>query len=119
MVYQILLSPKMKTSVIVGNKLLYTSWLTSSQIFWDLGSNKFRKYHKVLKTSKNYGLVLILPPKLKILLVLIKISRKKILKFYCNVLFHMKTKVCLKYLLNDCKNGQVSSNNIIKNHKNY
>ena len=44
-----------------------------------------------------------LPPKIKILLMLAKNSWKIEIKTSPISLFHMKTRVCLKYFVNDCK----------------
>ena len=35
--------------------------------------------------------------------VLVQIPEKRKLKFFRRALFHMKTKVCLKYFVNDCR----------------
>ena len=39
---------------------------------------------------------------MKILLMLAKTLEKQKLNFSCSVLFHMKTRVSLKYFVNDC-----------------
>ena len=39
---------------------------------------------------------------MKILLILAKIIEKQKLNFSCSALFHMKTRVSLKYFVNDC-----------------
>ena len=43
-----------------------------------------------------------LPAKMKILLLLAKAIEKQKLNSSCSGLFHMKTRVSLKYLVNDC-----------------
>ena len=50
MVEQIFLSPQVKRSVIIINKLVYTSLLTSSRMTEDLGFLEIRKYQENLKT---------------------------------------------------------------------
>ena len=63
MVVQIFLSPQVKWSVDISNKLVYTSYLT-------------RKYHENLKTSWSYSP----PPEKKILSALAKISWKIVIE---------------------------------------
>ena len=53
---------------------------------------------KNLKISLNYCLVLSAPSTMKILLVIVKQK----LSFSCSELFHIKTKACPKYFVNDC-----------------
>ena len=43
-----------------------------------------------------------LPAEMKVLLILAKTLEKQKLKFYCSALFHMKTRVGLKYFVSDC-----------------
>ena len=42
------------------------------------------------------------PPETKILSALVKHPEKQKLNFSRSALFHMKTRVCLKYFVNDC-----------------
>ena len=51
MVEQILFSPQTKQSVIIGNKLVYFSCLTSCRTTSDLGSQQIKRYKKNLKDS--------------------------------------------------------------------
>ena len=76
MVQQILFWPEGKQSVVISNKLIYTSCLMSCQRTKDLGSKKIRKYQENLETSYNYCLVICPPPEIKILSVLVEISSK-------------------------------------------
>ena len=55
--YQIFLLPQLKRSLIISNKLVYTSCLKSCQTTEDLGSWEIRKDQNNLKTSWNYNLV--------------------------------------------------------------
>ena len=66
----------------------------------DLRSWEIRKYQGNLRTSENNSLVASLPAKMEILLILAKISRKIEIKFSRSALFHMKTRVSLKYFVN-------------------
>ena len=61
------------------------------------------KYHKILKTSQNNSLVSSLPAKMKTLLILAKTLEKSKLNFSSSAIFHMKTRVSLKYFVNDCE----------------
>ena len=45
---QIFLSPQVKQSVIISNKLVYTNCQTN----WDLGSYEIRKYQEISKLYK-------------------------------------------------------------------
>ena len=68
----------------------------------DLRNYEIRKYEN-LKTSWNYCLVLSTLPKLKILSALAKKTPEKHeLNFSLNALFHIKTRVYLKYFMNNC-----------------
>ena len=51
---QIFLSPQVKWSVIISNKLLYRSSLTSCWMTEDFGFHEISKYNKNLKTLQNY-----------------------------------------------------------------
>ena len=55
--YQIFLLPQLKWSLIISNKLVYTSCLKSCWMTEDLGSWEIRKDQNNLKTSWNYNLV--------------------------------------------------------------
>ena len=66
------------------------------------GFSETRKYHENLKISQKYRLVLSPPPKMKICQHQEKHSEKQKLNFCCSRLFNMKTRVCLKYHVNDC-----------------
>ena len=62
-----------------------------------------REYQENLEHSWNYCLVLSPPPKMAILSVLAKISRKIEIELFRSYLtFRLKTRVSLKYLVNDC-----------------
>ena len=67
---------------------------------WDL--RKFENINKIPKLSWIYGLVLSPPPKIKNLSVLAKISRKTEIELCHSALFHLKTRVCLKFFVNHC-----------------
>ena len=64
--------------------------------------HEIRKYQENLKTSLNYTLVLSFTPKMKILLILLKTDEIQNLNFSRSTLFHMKTRVRLKYFAHDC-----------------
>ena len=78
MIKRIFLTLQVKRSVITNNKhnINNTSYLTSCQRKWYLGSCEIRTYQENIKTSWNYCLGLSPPPEMKILSVLAKISRK-------------------------------------------
>ena len=61
-----------------------------------------REVQNNVKTLCNYNLVTSLPPKKKILLILAKDSLKIELNFSRSVLFHMETRVFLKYFVRGC-----------------
>ena len=64
MFYQIFFTPQLKRCTIITNKHGYTSCRTK----------EIRKYQESLKTPYNNSLVSSLPSKMKILLILAKIS---------------------------------------------
>ena len=98
MVEQISFSPQVKRSVVISNKLVYTSCPRTCRTTQDLRRPyKIRKYQENVKTSQNYGLVLSLPPEMKILLALADIFCKQKLNFSRSALFHMKS----IYFVND------------------
>ena len=72
MFYQSVLSPQLKRSLIINNKLVYTSSLTSCQTASDLGSEEIRKVQNDVKISWNYNLVPSFPLKKKVLSILAK-----------------------------------------------
>ena len=77
MVVDILLSKQLKRSVIVSNKLVYISCIKSCQTTYDLRCHEIRKLANIKKPSKFHRihcLLFRLPPKTKILTVLLKIS---------------------------------------------
>ena len=78
MVEAIFFSPQVKRSVIICNKLVYMSSLTSCRM-----------------TSRKLNM--------KILSVLAKSLEKQQLNFSRSTVFHMKTRVCLKYFVKDCR----------------
>ena len=51
---KIFLSPQVKRSLIITNKLVYTSCLTNFGTTQDLGSEEVRKYQENLKTSVGF-----------------------------------------------------------------
>ena len=55
MVDQIFLSIQVKQSVVISNKLIYTSCLTSSKTTSDSGSQKIRKYPEKLMPSAQFS----------------------------------------------------------------
>ena len=86
MIEQILLSPQVKQSVIISNKPVH-DYLTN-----------ITKCQENLKTLQNYCVVLSSAPKINVLSVLVKIISKTKMTFSCSTLFHMKTRVYLKFL---------------------
>ena len=100
---QILYLPQVNRSVIINDKLVYTNYLTSSETTYNLGCQEIRKYLENLKFSLIYFLVLSPPPEMKFLSVLVDISpEKQKLNFSRSGLLHIKTRVYLKYFVNDC-----------------
>ena len=84
--------------------MVYTSYLTSCQTTQDLRSQDLRKHQESLKTYSIYELVQSLPAKMKNSLILTKKSlEKQKLNSSRIALFHMKTRVCLKFFVNDCR----------------
>ena len=61
-----------------------------------------RKYQESLENSWNTSLVPSLSAKMKVLLTLAKTSSKQKLKFSRIALFRIKTRVNVKYFVNDC-----------------
>ena len=117
MFYQFFLSPPVKRSLIISNKLVYMSCLTSCQSTYDLGSQKIRKVQNNVKTSWNYNLLPSLSPKKEILSVIAKGSfniEKNFAKqnFSCSVLFYMKARVLLKYFVFGCLWKQIFASNL-------
>ena len=51
MVEKTFLSPQVKQSVIISNKVVCMSYLTSCRMTKDLGCWEIKKYQEVLKTS--------------------------------------------------------------------
>ena len=86
MIEQILLSPQVKQSVIISNKLVH-----------DCLTN-ITKCQENLKTLQNYCVVLSSAPKINVLSVLVKTISKTKMTFSCSTLFHIKTRVYLKFL---------------------
>ena len=76
MFYQIFFSPQVKRSLIVSNKLVYTSCLTSCHTTYDLESQEISKFQNNVKTLWNYNVVPSFPSKRKILSILAKGSLK-------------------------------------------
>ena len=63
-----------------------------------------RKCQKNPKISWNYSLVPSVPPRMNFFInISKKLVKKKKLNFACSALFHIKTKVCLKYFVNGCR----------------
>ena len=73
------------------------------------GSLRLRKLGNIGKISQNYCLVISDSPEIKMLSELAKISEKQKLNLSRSALFHIKkTRVCLKYIVNDCISGKLS-----------
>ena len=98
---QIFLSPHMKRSMIISNKH------GMSKLPHELPNDskysilKIMKYQENLKSSQNYSLVLSLLPTKKFCRYQQKSPQKQKLNLFRITLFHMKTKVYLKYFVND------------------
>ena len=92
-------SPQVKRSLIISNELPYTSCRTTE----DLVSYEIRKVQKNVKTSWNYNLVPSLPPlRFFFLSMLAKDSLKIEIELSRSALFHMKTRIFLKYFVRAC-----------------
>ena len=74
MFYQIFISLQVKRRLIISNKLVYTSCLTSCRTTQDLRPQKIRKVQNNVKTLWKYKPVLSLPLKNKILSIRAKDS---------------------------------------------
>ena len=100
-VQQIFLWPHVKQSVIISNKLIYTSYLTSSQTSKDF-TWKIRKYQENLQTSYNFCLAICPLPEIKILSVVVELSWKT--NWASPIVHYFTWKLeCLKYFANDCR----------------
>ena len=75
-VQQIFFSPQVKRSVIISNKLVYTSCLTCRWTNWDL-----KKLGNIRKISKIHRVI------------------ARCLVLMLSALFHMKTTLCLRFFL--------------------
>ena len=96
MFYLILLSPQGKRSAIIINKHSICKFPLELQNDLRLS----RKSSENPKTSLNHNLAPSLTSKIKILAILAKSCLKM---ENCTTLFHIKTRVCLKYFANDCR----------------
>ena len=102
MIEKIFLSPQVRRSVIISNKLVYTKCLTSCRKTKDLGSSEIRKYQE--------NQVLSPPPEM--------VSTSKNLLKNKNCTFPVvrcftETRVCLVYIVNDCRWANPDSYNSI------
>ena len=92
-------SPQGEQGVIISNKhVLYD---LSHKFPNNLGIQEISKDQKNLKTSQNYSLLSSLTPKIYFKYYQ-KTPEKQKLNFYRTVLFHIKTRICLKYFVHDC-----------------
>ena len=89
MVEQIFLSPQVKQSVTISNKLGCTSCLTN-----DLRLRNLRILRNMRKISQLHRIIVSISK---------NFLKKQKLNFSRSGLFHMKTRVCLKYSENDCE----------------
>ena len=105
--FDIFFSPQVKQTVIISIMIIRL-WLLEHSIYelsdrlqnnWRL--KDLRKLGNISKISKN--LEPNLPPKIKFSNTSIKTHEKWKLNFAGSVLFHTKTRVCLKYFANDCR----------------
>ena len=92
MFYQVFFSPQVKRCTI----------FTYKHGIYELPHELPNEYQESVQISWNDSLVLSLLVKMKILLVLAKISWKQKLNFSRSALFNMKTRVSLRYFVNDC-----------------
>ena len=100
MFYQTFVWPQVKGRMIVSNKLVYTSCLTSYRTTKVWRSSEIRKVQNNVETLWKYNLVPSLPPKNKILPLLAKLSlKKKKLNFFRSALYDMETRVLLIYFV--------------------
>ena len=96
---QVFVSSQVEQSTVISNKHgIYD--LPHELSNYDL--KKSKKNQESLKTSLNDSLVPSFPPRIKILLILAKTIEKPKLNFSRWALFHMKTRVSLKYFVNYC-----------------
>ena len=96
MFYQIFLSPQVKRSLIISNKLVYTSCRTT----WDL--RKLGKFWIMPNLHRSITQCPVFLPKRKFCQYQQKAPWKYKLNFSCSTLFHMKTRVFLKYFVRAC-----------------
>ena len=105
MLSQIFFSPKMKRSVIIGNR--HGIYELPNGIRLRILGNK-----EISRKSQNFlDSKFSLPLKPKILSILRKKFEKQKLNFSPSALFHMKTRVCLKHFLHDCIWRQLFASN--------
>ena len=102
---QIYFSSQVKRNVIISNQhVVYTSCVTSCRRTSDFGSEDIRNNQKNLKPSQNYNLVPSLSLKIKFFLILPKkVTKKQKLKLFQSAVFHMKSRVCLKHFVHNCR----------------
>ena len=93
----IFLSPQVKRSAIISNKQGVCELPTDLRLKKNQGN---------LKTCQKYKLMPSLTAKMKLFQYLPKDPEKQKLNCSPRALFHMKTRVCLKYFLNDCRNSR-------------
>ena len=102
---QILFSAQVKRIVIISKK--HGIYELIAELLNNLESQKFRKDHENLSTSKNYKLVPSTPHQSKTFLILAK-NKSKLSGI---ALFQIKTRVCLMYFVHDCLWKEFSSFN--------
>ena len=92
------------TSEAMCDYYLWTWYIqVSSRVAERLKIYEIRKCQESVKVSWNSILVPSLPVKMKILLIIAKNSWKTKNNFSHNALFHTKTRVSLRQLVNDCR----------------
>ena len=103
MFYQIFFSPQVKQSAIISNKQGVSELpdkLLNDLRLWILGNKQ--KPGKISKLTRMINQCSALVPKRKVFYYQPKTTEKEKLNHCRMALFHMKTRVCLKYSLNDC-----------------
>ena len=104
MVEQIFLSPQVKRSVIISNEVAYASCLKSCELSNDLG---LRILGNSEISEKSQNLIELFPSAYSSTrnknLHWQKSPEKQNLNVSRSAPFYMKTRVCLKYFVNDCR----------------
>ena len=118
MFHQIFFSPQVKWCTIITYKHVIYKFPQELP-----NTLKLRILGNIKKTFKFHKMIAYCPvfrPKWKFCYYLQKTLEKQKLNFFCSILFHMKTRISLRYFVNDClwkhflaSNSPQTSSNLI------